>query len=209
MGGRLCFDVGELDKWQIIPFFKGIAKSGKSTLITKVFKKFYESQDVGTLSNNIEKKFGLSAIANNFMFIAPEVKGDLSLEQAEFQSIVSGEDVSIAVKNKHAIPMVWKVPGVLEVTKFQGGRITLVLFYVVFCLGTLANRCVKRIPPSTTSSKTSCPSFYSSVYEAISSIGTGTPMRTSGMWFQSTLNSSRCKSRRLRTLSFTSSSLPM
>ena len=26
MGGRLCFDVGELDKWQIIPFFKGLRR---------------------------------------------------------------------------------------------------------------------------------------------------------------------------------------
>lgn len=113
MGGRLCFDVGELDGWQVIPFFKGIARSGKSTLITKVFKKFYENEDVGTLSNNIEKKFGLSAIKDSFMFIAPEVKGDLALEQAEFQSIVSGEDVSIAQKNKTAISIEWKTPGVL------------------------------------------------------------------------------------------------
>jgi hypothetical protein len=113
MAGRLCFDVGELDGWQVIPFFKGIARSGKSTLITKVFKKFYENEDVGTLSNNIEKKFGLSAIKDSFMFIAPEVKGDLALEQAEFQSIVSGEDVSIAVKNKTAMSFEWKVPGVL------------------------------------------------------------------------------------------------
>jgi hypothetical protein len=60
MGGKLCFDVGEIDKWQIIPFLKGIAKSGKSTIITKVFKKFYESEDVRTLSNNVERKFGLS-----------------------------------------------------------------------------------------------------------------------------------------------------
>ncbi|AET43574.1 hypothetical protein MPWG_00085 [Micromonas pusilla virus PL1] len=113
MGGRLCFDVNDMDSWQVIPFFKGIARSGKSTLITKVFKKFYESEDVGTLSNNIEKKFGLSAIKDSFMFIAPEVKGDLALEQAEFQSIVSGEDVSIAVKNKTAMSFEWKVPGVL------------------------------------------------------------------------------------------------
>jgi hypothetical protein len=113
MGGRLCFDVGELDGWQVIPFFKGIARSGKSTLITKVFKKFYEPEDVGTLSNNIEKKFGLSAIKDSFMFIAPEVKGDLALEQAEFQSMVSGEDVSVAVKNKTAVSIEWKVPGVL------------------------------------------------------------------------------------------------
>lgn len=113
MGGRLCYDVGEMDAWQVIPFFKGIARSGKSTLITKVFKKFYENEDVGTLSNNIEKKFGLSAIKDSFMFIAPEVKGDLALEQAEFQSMVSGEDVSIAVKNKTAASIEWNVPGVL------------------------------------------------------------------------------------------------
>jgi hypothetical protein len=113
MGGRLCFDVGDLDSWQIIPFFKGIAGSGKSTLLTKVFEKFYEKEDVGTLANNIERKFGLSAIKDSFMFVAPEIKADLALEQAEFQSIVSGESVSVAVKNKTATSMVWKVPGVL------------------------------------------------------------------------------------------------
>ena len=37
--GRLMFDVGDLDQWQVIPFLKGIARSGKSTLITKAFKK--------------------------------------------------------------------------------------------------------------------------------------------------------------------------
>tara|TARA_B100001175_G_scaffold72915_1_gene60626 strand:- start:4972 stop:6954 length:1983 start_codon:yes stop_codon:yes gene_type:complete len=113
MGGRLCYDVNEIDRWQIIPFLKGVARSGKSTLITKVFRKFYCSDDVSTLSNNVERKFGLSAICNAFMFIAPEVKNDLALEQAEFQSIVSGEDVSIAVKHEKAKSMVWTTPGIL------------------------------------------------------------------------------------------------
>lgn len=113
IGGRLCFDVGDLDGWQVIPFLKGIARSGKSTLITKVFKKFYENEDVRTLSNNIEKKFGLSSICDGMMFIAPEVKGDLSLEQAEFQSLVSGEDVSIARKYEKAKSIEWTTPGVL------------------------------------------------------------------------------------------------
>ena len=113
MGGRLCFDVGDMDGWQVIPFLKGIARSGKSTLITKVFKKFYENDDVRALSNNIEKKFGLSSIYDGFMFIAPEVKGDLCLEQAEFQSIVSGEDISVAIKNHNAKTIEWKTPGIL------------------------------------------------------------------------------------------------
>lgn len=113
MGGRLCFDIGDVDSWQVIPFLKGIARSGKSTIITKVFKKFYENDDVRTLSNNIERKFGLSSIYDGFMFIAPEVKGDLALEQAEFQSLVSGEDVSIAVKHEKAKSIEWKTPGCL------------------------------------------------------------------------------------------------
>ena len=111
--GRLCFEVNELDSWQVIPFLKGIARSGKSTLITKVCRKFYECEDVSTLSNNIEKKFGLSSICNGFMFISPEIKGDLQLEQAEFQSLVSGEDLSIARKNEKALSLQWKVPGIL------------------------------------------------------------------------------------------------
>jgi hypothetical protein len=113
IGGRLCFNVGDLDGWQVIPFLKGIARSGKSTLITKVFKKFYESEDSRTLSNNIEKKFGLSSIFDGFLFIAPEVKGDLALEQAEFQSLVSGEDVSIARKYEKAVSVEWTTPGIL------------------------------------------------------------------------------------------------
>lgn len=111
--GRLCFDLNDLDSWQVIPFLKGIARSGKSTIITKVCKKFYEGQDVRTLSNNIEKKFGLESIYDGFMFIAPEIKGDMALEQAEFQSLVSGEDMSIARKNKTAQSLTWKVPGIL------------------------------------------------------------------------------------------------
>jgi len=111
--GRLCFDLNDLDSWQVIPFLKGIARSGKSTIITKICKKFYEGQDVRTLSNNIEKKFGLESIYDGFMFIAPEIKGDMALEQAEFQSLVSGEDMSIARKNKTAQSLTWKVPGIL------------------------------------------------------------------------------------------------
>ena len=45
------------------------------------------------LSNNIERGFGLSGLVDKFMFIGPEIKADLKLEQAEFQSIITGEDV--------------------------------------------------------------------------------------------------------------------
>jgi len=114
MIGRLAYEIGEVgENWQIIPFFKGVARSGKSTLVTRVCKAIFEPDDVRTLSNNIETKFGLSSIYDGFMFLAPEIKGNIQLEQAEFQSIVSGEDVSLAVKHEKAKSIVWKVPGVL------------------------------------------------------------------------------------------------
>jgi len=47
-----------MDGWQVIPFFKGIARSGKIHSKSQKFSRsFYDNEDVGTLSNNIEKKF--------------------------------------------------------------------------------------------------------------------------------------------------------
>lgn len=84
-----------------------------STIVLKVAKAFYEPMDVGVLSNNIERKFGLSAFYDKKIFVAPEVKGDLACEQAEFQSVVSGEDLQVNVKHKKAFATTWQVPGVL------------------------------------------------------------------------------------------------
>lgn len=111
--GRLCFEVGDLDDWQVMPFFKGLAGTGKSTVLFHVVKHFYDEEDVKTLSNNIEPQFGLSSIKDAKVWLAPEVKGDLKLDQAEFQSIISGENVSIAVKHQPAISKDWKVPGAM------------------------------------------------------------------------------------------------
>lgn len=113
MLGRLLYPLNELDSWQVIPFFKGMASSGKSTIILKVCKIFYDAQDVGVLSNNVERKFGLSAFYDKCLFLAPEIKSDLAIEQAEFQSVVSGEDLQVNVKHKKAFATTWAVPGAL------------------------------------------------------------------------------------------------
>jgi hypothetical protein len=111
--GRMLYNVGDLDGWQVIGFIKGVAGTGKGTLLSYTIKHFYEASDVGILSNNSEKQFGLMGFYDKFMFIAPEIKGDLSLEQATFQSMVSGEDVSIARKFKDPEQKLWTTPGFL------------------------------------------------------------------------------------------------
>ena len=108
--GRLFFDLGELDNWQVALFLEGVAGSGKST-ITKLVKKFYDVCDVGVLSNNIERKFGLSSLKDKLLFLAPEIKSDLGLEQSEFQLLIEGGDMQLPVKYKESHYIEWKTPG--------------------------------------------------------------------------------------------------
>lgn len=112
MMGRCIYPVGARDDYQVIAFVKGVAKSGKSTL-GKVAANFYNPADVGTMSSNMEKQFGMSTLFHKFLFICYEVKGNFRVDQAEFQSVISGEDVYLAVKNKDPVMGPWKVPGLL------------------------------------------------------------------------------------------------
>ncbi|WIA10885.1 hypothetical protein OEZ85_011051 [Tetradesmus obliquus] len=120
MLGRLLYDLGTHDSWQVIPFLKGVGGSGKSTLINDVCGIFYHKQDTAVLSNNCEKRFGLSGLVGHFLYLAPEVKHDLQLEQAEFQSMVSGEDVQINVKHQTASCITWTMPGILAGNELPG-----------------------------------------------------------------------------------------
>jgi hypothetical protein len=113
MMGRLLYEIGDKDEWQVIPFFKGKAGTGKST-ICKIMFYIYGRDLMGVLSNNIEKKFGLSAFRNKLAYIGPEIKADLDLDQAQLQSMITGESMSIPVKNETAIDNFdWKSHGML------------------------------------------------------------------------------------------------
>lgn len=105
---RLFFPTG-YDRWQVVLFIKGIAGSGKSTL-AQIIRSFYPPSRITTLSSNIEAKFGLSAIYKGLVCICAEVRDDFGLDQAEWQSCVSGEEVQVAVKQKTAFAHKWDTP---------------------------------------------------------------------------------------------------
>lgn len=108
--GRMMFNVSDKDDWQIAPFFKGVAGTGKSTIL-RVIAMFYDPEDVGVLSNNIEGKFGLAAHYKKFICICYEMRKDFGLNQAELQSMITGEEMSIAVKFQMAVPNIkWDAP---------------------------------------------------------------------------------------------------
>jgi len=110
--GRMCFEVKDLDNWQVMAFMKGFAGTGKSTIVN-MCAQFYEASDVRVLSNNVERKFGLGSIYDGLVFVAPEIKSDMCLAAEEFQSMTSGEEMSIARKHSSAITLKWKIPGML------------------------------------------------------------------------------------------------
>ena len=118
--GRLLYEVSEHDEWQVMPFLKGKAGTGKSTILTRVCKQFFHTLDVGVISNNVETKFGLSAIDNKMIFIAPEVSKKFKLDQCDFQTIISGEDTSVAAKFETAKAVRWKVPGAMAGNQSPG-----------------------------------------------------------------------------------------
>jgi hypothetical protein len=112
MVGRLLYDVGEQDKWQVMPFIKGRANTGKSTLLRHAVG-FYNTADIGVLSSNVEDTFGLQNIYYKYVWVCYEVKEDFRLHQGDWQSMVTGEEVSVAVKFKSPVVVQWRSPGIL------------------------------------------------------------------------------------------------
>jgi hypothetical protein len=110
--GRLLYEVGQKDKWQVMPFIVGRAGTGKSLLL-KCIAHFFNTEDVEILANNSQKGFGLETVVDKLLWMCYEVKNDFSLDQGQMQSMISGEDVSVMRKNKTAINVLWKSPGIL------------------------------------------------------------------------------------------------
>jgi phage/plasmid-associated DNA primase len=108
--GRMIFAVGDKDSWQVALFFKGVAGSGKSTIL-RIIRSFYNVNDVGIMSNNIEKKFGLYPLAKMYVVMCYEMRGNFGLDQAELQCLVSGEELTMAIKHKSAaVSEAWTAP---------------------------------------------------------------------------------------------------
>lgn len=118
--GRMLYNTQEFDDWQVIPFFKGFAQTGKSTILKEVIKAFYDPSDVGILSNDCAENFPIENLYNKFIYIAPDINENFKLSQMTFQSMVSGESVSVARKHKTPLDMDWKPQGALAGNELFG-----------------------------------------------------------------------------------------
>lgn len=109
--GRLKHPNNSMDRWQVAMMIVGAAATGKSTIADFV-QGMFNPEDVGIMQSRSERDFGTSALVTNKgggqydfkpLIVAPEMSADeRGMDQAMWQSIVTGERVTVAIKNMTA-----------------------------------------------------------------------------------------------------------
>ena len=108
--GRMCFNLGDMDNWQVLLYLLGQAGAGKSTIVMKIIQKFYEEEDVGIIANNIDAKYGIKPHVNKFIVLAPEISENFKMEQTDWQLLVERGFTPISEKYKSDETISWEVP---------------------------------------------------------------------------------------------------
>lgn len=106
MLGRLLFDVGDMDRFDIMPWFEGPGGCGKSSVQTHI-KSCFDPDDVAIMSNTIEETFGTSPLAKSKIVLGYEIGLGFRLPHLSWLSMVVGEMVSSASKNKDPLMQRW------------------------------------------------------------------------------------------------------
>jgi len=100
--GRMFFDRLKLDRWGLAIFYYGIAQTGKSDSINLIAGT-YASEDVGVVDNRIEETFGMYPLSDAFIIVAPELKKDCRIPQAQWQMWQTDPHVQLAIKHKNSV----------------------------------------------------------------------------------------------------------
>jgi hypothetical protein len=108
--GRMLHPLGSMDTWQIFPYFLGLAGTGKSTSL-RLLASLLEARDVGYLNNTLQKTFALEGIFDKLIYLALDIDEHFQLDQATFQSMVAGEEVSVLRKYKRPMTVIWNIHG--------------------------------------------------------------------------------------------------
>ena len=110
--GRLLFDVGDKDDWQVTLYIRGVAGSGKSSIL-KTVAMIYETGDVGYMMSDGQPTFSDEHLYDKFIVMAMDLDKRTTFSATRINSMTSGERVSINRKYKTALNEIWRPPMIL------------------------------------------------------------------------------------------------
>jgi hypothetical protein len=123
--GRLVFyalkELGE--HWQVAPFLYGHSRTGKGTY-GQFLLNIYPSGLCSAMGNQNEERFGLAPYKDKFFIIGMEIKSTFTMDEANFNSMISAEAIEAPRKNKTPLSIrEWPVGMMLcgnEIPGFDG-----------------------------------------------------------------------------------------
>ncbi len=118
--GRLCFDVGECDNWGLGTAYVGVAGSGKSTLVKEFITGIYEKSDIGYIMDDCEQNFTDQHLRNVNVVAGLDVTTEIKVSSARFNQWITGEDLTINIKNKEALSQKWRAHVIIASNEYPG-----------------------------------------------------------------------------------------
>lgn len=111
MLGRLFYPLKRHDNWQVFPFLLGDGNTGKSTIL-HIIRKMFSFGSVGVISGTQEKTFGFQSLHNKRCILVYDLSENFhqQVDQSQYQSMISGDEVSVAVKNGNPVTLMWTTP---------------------------------------------------------------------------------------------------
>ena len=97
--GRLFFQVGQRDNWDLFIFFFGLSQTGKSLIMNQV-RDAIGTHNVSVLKNTMQENFGIANLMKGTVVLGYEIDTRLNFSQTDLQSMVSGEPIHASVKFK-------------------------------------------------------------------------------------------------------------
>jgi len=123
MLGRLMFKHNYRgDNFESELWFNGKAGTGKSTFMKWIQFLYTNKKHVGVISNNVERTYPLAGIADCLVYLVFEMNKNFNLDQMTYQSMVSGETVTIAAKYKTATEVEWSAHGACACNQLPNWR---------------------------------------------------------------------------------------
>jgi hypothetical protein len=106
--GRLIFEPGKYDRWEILPFLWGLAGTGKSCIIGAC-SKLFSPGDVHGVGASFEGKFGLQDWYDKMLVVIQDITKNFPMDPADVKTITSLELMSVAIKFENAVCIKWCV----------------------------------------------------------------------------------------------------